>query len=184
MKERSKWRERLNILSIKIENGNSYQVSQAITELKVRLNPCGYFDNNNFYKDGHVWALLKNNNTNIVDQKTKKQLIKYIGLFLNHDWERCKRESLHWCFIPYEILGGTLAFLSLMSILYTKLLMFNSYADERLFLRINLLIFFVLAVMILIIEGIFFFLKKKENEKYITFVKKYREEINDITKNK
>ncbi|PKM75379.1 MAG: hypothetical protein CVU92_01665 [Firmicutes bacterium HGW-Firmicutes-17] len=101
--ERRKWRDRLKELAVMANSKCQIEVDKAIIELKTRINSFGYGSEKDYLKDTHIWEILNKEEHKVED---KKKLTIFISLLLKYDWERCKLESSHWFFIPYEILSG------------------------------------------------------------------------------
>lgn len=105
VEERAAWRERIRGIALKL---NSKELVQdAITELKVNINPYGKFGyvtpdkfntDEEFWinNDGYVWASItdveRSIHNGIYDETKVCTLIEALGVLLKLDWERSKKE--------------------------------------------------------------------------------------------
>lgn len=103
--ERTKWREEIRGIASKLQTEeNIFKIEDILCELKARINTYGIVDKDNFFKDGHIWKIirtleenphkLQGTNRHEEIKKAKKTLIGYLSCLLKYDWERSKMEVI------------------------------------------------------------------------------------------
>ena len=102
--ERSKWRDKIRVISEDIQDGNIDKLKTALRRLRLCINAYGLEDDvngkrfNAYYimKDTHIWVLIYQIEKLIEEGKSVslacEQMTKYLCLLLKYDWERAKNE--------------------------------------------------------------------------------------------
>lgn len=97
--ERQKWREEIRKIAENISTASRREIRTHLAKLKVRINAYGKIDKKSYYKDAHIWSLIRDLEE-MADKRARKRqfvakkddLIYFLSLMLKYDWERQKRE--------------------------------------------------------------------------------------------
>lgn len=159
--ERSKWREKIRLISSNIQSGDDKQLQSALVELKLLLNAYGMdespkqgsirFEAKYVLMDTHIWVLLFDMEKSILKGENVQEkcnlLLKYLSLLLKYDWERGKREVNRSLYLIY---GWTLM------IIGSTGLFFSTLFEANIHITIGLITSILFAICLNLIGGTYF----------------------------
>lgn len=142
--DRRKWREEIRIIVDELNNIKyPNQIRCTLAKLKVRINPYGRGQKNDYIHDSHIWELIDKIEVNPCKglRENKERLVFFLALLLKYDWDRAKEEVNGS--ISNVILFVTLAF-GIFFLSYNHFIKFN-FVFDRLFLT-TFIIFLILPI--------------------------------------
>ena len=152
--ERKVWREEIRgIVDGVGRSNNRDEIAPYLTELESRINAYGYFEENNYMHDAHIWKLItKIMNDNHAEKgkflKYKDLLVKFLALLLKHDWERAKKE------VKGNVYNVAMMVMMIMSsVFYSIALLSKNVAQHSL---LSIIVFSVFMISIFAILNFYF----------------------------